>query len=90
MPHFDQSNVCNLLLKMLPPEAFQLLRPHMERVDLPLKHSLVEAGVATTNLCFIERGLGSVVATTSDGEAIECGHIGFERLGRHPCVAGNR
>ncbi|MCE6076807.1 Crp/Fnr family transcriptional regulator [Agrobacterium vitis] len=91
MPDFDQSRIRNLLLGMMPPEAFLLLRPHMEAVDLPLKHLLVESNTVSRNVYFIEHGLASVVATTSDDEAIECGHIGFEGMaGAHVVLKTDR
>jgi hypothetical protein len=45
-------------------------------VDLSLRHSLVGSDVPTTHLCFLESGLASMVAISSDDEAIETGHIG--------------
>jgi len=80
LPNFDQHRIRNLLLRVMPPEAFLLLRPHMEAVDLPLKHHLVESNRANASVYFIEHGLASIVATTLDDESIECGHIGFEGM----------
>jgi CRP-like cAMP-binding protein len=50
----------------------------MERVDLPIRHVLVEADQQISYLYFLESGLGSVVASSSDNENIEVGHIGWE------------
>jgi CRP-like cAMP-binding protein len=91
MPDFDQRKVRNLLLQVMPSEAFSLLLPHMMAVDLPVKHTLVEANIATESVCFIEKGLSSVVASTSDNEEIECGHIGFEGMtGTHVLLNTDR
>jgi CRP-like cAMP-binding protein len=57
-----------------------MLQPTMERVDLPLKSVQVAADKKTNYVIFVESGLGSVVATTSDDEAIEIGHVGFEGM----------
>jgi CRP-like cAMP-binding protein len=63
----------------------------MQQNDLPLKHELVQANIPTETVCFIERGLASVVATSSDGEAIECGHIGPEGMtGAHVVLKTDR
>jgi CRP-like cAMP-binding protein len=80
----DQASVHNRLLKVLPPEAYALFAPHLERVELPVKHVLVEAGEPTPHVCFIESGLASMVATTTEDEAVEIGHIGREGMtGEH-------
>jgi CRP-like cAMP-binding protein len=80
MSDFSQSTVSNLLLRALPPEAFDLLKPAMQRIDLPLKFELVTPDVPNDQVVFLERGLGSLVATSSDNEIVEVGHIGYEGL----------
>jgi CRP-like cAMP-binding protein len=77
---FSQSNVSNLLLRALPSEAFDLLSPVMQRVDLPLKYELVTPGEPSERVYFLEGGLGSIVATSSDDEIVEIGHIGYEGM----------
>lgn len=74
----SQSSVTNRLLKRLSEEAFGRIQSKLELRDLPVRHMLVEPGVATEGLCFIEDGLASVVSSNNDGEAIEVGHIGRE------------
>jgi CRP-like cAMP-binding protein len=80
MPHPSQSEVSNRLLKAMPSQAFEALRPHMELVDLALKQSLVEPNIPIGSVCFLESGLGSVVAQSSDGETVEVGHVGREGM----------
>ena len=80
MPSPNQADVLNTLLKALPNDVFGRLSPCMRFVDLPLRHSLVDADKPTTEVCFIERGLGSIVASSSDDEFIEVGHIGREGM----------
>ncbi len=75
-----QSEVKNRLLKTLPPTAFMVLSRKMERVDLALKEVLVEANQPTSHVCFIESGLASVVAESSDDEIVEVGHVGHEGM----------
>ncbi|SES47131.1 Crp/Fnr family transcriptional regulator [Rhizobium sp. NFR03] len=74
----SQSSVTNRLLKRMSEEAFGRIRSKLELRDLPIKHKIVEPGVRTEGLCFIENGLASIVSSNDDGEAIEVGHIGFE------------
>jgi CRP-like cAMP-binding protein len=91
MSPFDQANVQNLLLTAMPTEAFRLMQPHMEALELPIKFDLVESNVPTAKVCFLERGLASVVATTTDGHAIECGHVGAEGMtGAHVLLRVDR
>jgi CRP-like cAMP-binding protein len=91
MPDFDQAQVRNLLLRRLPSEAFRLLKPDMAYADLPLKHELVSPGVPNNHVCFVESGLASMLATTSDGEATEVGHIGPEGMaGAHVVLKTDR
>jgi CRP-like cAMP-binding protein len=91
MAQFDQSGVRNLLLKALPSQAFDFLQPSMEAIDLPIKFDVVLSDVPTTHVYFIESGLASVVATSSDDEAIEVGHIGPEGMaGTHVLLRTDR
>ncbi|MFN7024425.1 MAG: Crp/Fnr family transcriptional regulator [Pseudorhizobium sp.] len=75
-----QENTSNLLLRALAPEAYALLQPSMQRVELPLRFDLVLPDVATGFVYFLERGLGSLVAINSDDESVEVGHIGYEGM----------
>ncbi|KEQ07423.1 Crp/Fnr family transcriptional regulator [Pseudorhizobium pelagicum] len=75
-----QENTANLLLRALPSEAYALLQPSMQRVELPVKFDLLTAGAATDFVYFLERGLGSLVATNLDNKSVEVGHIGFEGM----------
>jgi CRP-like cAMP-binding protein len=80
MSDFLQSTVTNLLLRALPAEAFEILVPAMQQVKLPLKFELVTPAVSNEFVYFLESGLGSVVATSSDDEIVEVGHIGYEGM----------
>jgi CRP-like cAMP-binding protein len=86
MAIFDQSTVGNRLLRALPEPAFAALRPHLTALDLPLRYVLTEANEPNEFVYFIESGLGSVVATSSDDERIEVGHVGREGLGGYHVV----
>jgi CRP-like cAMP-binding protein len=78
MSAIDQSGTHNTLLKTVSPQVFARFARDMERVELPLRYVLVEDNVAPEHIYFLESGLASVVATSSDDEAIEVGHIGRE------------
>jgi CRP-like cAMP-binding protein len=86
MAVFDQSTVGNRLLMALPEPTFAALRPHLTALDLPLRYVLTEANEPNEFVYFIESGLGSVVATSSDDERIEVGHVGREGLGGYHVV----
>jgi CRP-like cAMP-binding protein len=78
VPSIEQKQLNNWLLRALPESVFNELKPSLTSVELPLKHVLVETDLPTCNMCFIESGLASVVATSADNENIEVGHIGRE------------
>ena len=80
MPTTEQTRVENRLLRALDDQAFEILQPGMERVDLPVRTVLVESNQPTDYVWFMESGLASIVATTTDDESIEVGHIGYEGL----------
>jgi len=86
MAAIDQSTVGNRLLRALPEQAFAALRPHLTALDLPLRYVLTEANEPNEFVYFVESGLGSVVATSSDDERIEVGHVGREGLGGYHVV----
>lgn len=75
-----QEIIRNRLLKALPPDVFATFLPHMRFMDLPARHVLVQADEPTTEVCFIESGLASVVAATIEDESIEVGHVGHEGM----------
>ncbi|MGV1754698.1 Crp/Fnr family transcriptional regulator [Agrobacterium sp. CG674] len=86
-----QDKVRNLLLRAASPAAFALLAPHMRHIELPLNFALVEQDQSTDKICFLEKGLASVVAITTDDEMVEVGHIGFEgATGLHTVLNADR
>jgi CRP-like cAMP-binding protein len=91
MPAYNQSQIKNGLLKALSEERFREFTEHLESVDLPIKHVLVEVDEPTEHVCFIESGLASVVTTSQDDETIEIGHIGREGIaGCHLALMSER
>ena len=71
----------NRLLATLSADQSEQLTPALERVELPVRTSLVEPGVETPFVYFLETGLASVVASNRGGDQqIEVGHIGYEGM----------
>ena len=87
MAHPQQASVHNRLLAALTPDAFWLLRPHLEPVPLELRQWLIEAGEPIQHVTFPEHGIVSVLADTSQGR-IEVGLIGPEGMAGLPVVLG--
>lgn len=83
MADIDQRTVKNGLLKAMSAQSFVAFAPHLQEVDLPIKHVLVEQDQAVDHVCFLASGLASMVATSAD-ETVEVGHIGREGMaGEH-------
>jgi len=71
----------NRLLASLAPAGRDRLMALGERVDLPVRLTLVEPNAPTSHVYFPEQGLGSVVASSrNEAERIEVGHLGFEGM----------
>jgi CRP-like cAMP-binding protein len=84
----NQSEVKNRLLRLLPKDAFDFLSPYLEPVDLPVEEFLVRSREPIEHVCFIESGLASMVAESTDDKSIEILHIGFEGVAGYPVVLG--
>src|SRR3954463_6683468 len=80
-----QASVRNRLLAALSPADFSLLEPQLEPVPLPVRTCLAEPNRPIEHVYFLEQGIASVVASTSQGRRIEVGIIGREGL-TAPCV----
>ncbi|MBY5571656.1 Crp/Fnr family transcriptional regulator [Rhizobium leguminosarum] len=83
-----QRQVNNRLLRRFPEDAFGLLAPLLELVDLPVKHSLEMPRKPIEHVCFIESGLASMVAESAEGKSAEIRHIGREGIAGYPVVLG--
>lgn len=66
-----------------------LLKPFMQRCDLPLRMMLVTPNVPIEAVYFIEQGIGSVVARSAGGQEAEIGLIGFEGMTGSALVMGD-
>jgi CRP-like cAMP-binding protein len=82
----SQSTVHNRLLRAMSAEDFARLTPHFEPVTLSLKQVLVEPNQPIEHVHFMEGGLASVVAISTDNERLEVGHIGREGMTGEPVI----
>ncbi len=80
----------NRLLALLAPSDYELLRPHLEPVQLPYRKSLYEANKPIRFLYFLETGVGSLVSTMRNGAASEVGTIGNEGVVGLPVLFGDK
>jgi CRP-like cAMP-binding protein len=76
----------NRLIAALPRSDFDRLAPYLEQVDLPKKKVLYDAGEVVRHAYFVQSGMVSLFATTSEGEAIEVGAVGYEGMVGIPTV----
>jgi CRP-like cAMP-binding protein len=68
----------NTILQNLTGSDFQLIEPHLEACDLPVREQLERQGRKVKSIYFLEKGIASVVA---DGERpLEIGVIGREGM----------
>ena len=79
----------NRLLAMLPREEYELLRAHLEPIDLGYRHSLYQASKPIGHVHFLETGVGSLVSTMKNGDASEVGTIGNEGFVGLPVIFGD-
>ncbi|MBY3159004.1 Crp/Fnr family transcriptional regulator, partial [Rhizobium laguerreae] len=88
MTELLQRQVRNRLLRRFPEDAFELLAPLLQPVDLRVNHPLVLPHKPIEHVCFLESGLASMVAESADGKSVEIRHIGREGIAGYPVVLG--
>jgi CRP-like cAMP-binding protein len=72
--------VNNVILLSLPDEEYNLLRPHLEPAELPQYDVLHEPGEKIDFGYFLNEGMTSLVALSSDGRSVEVGIVGREGM----------
>jgi CRP-like cAMP-binding protein len=72
--------VNNVILLSLPDEEYNLLRPHLEPVELPQYHVLHEPAEKINFAYFLNQGMTSLVALSPDGRSVEVGIVGREGM----------
>jgi CRP-like cAMP-binding protein len=80
--------VSNLILLSLPEQEYNLLRPSLERVELPQYEILHEPGEKIEYTYFLNAGLASIVALSRDGRSVEVGITGIEGMVGMPLAVG--
>ena len=78
----------NQLLRALPPEDFEQLTPHLEKLDLPLGKTLSRSNEPIEYLYFPDDAMISVVAMTAEGQSVEVGVAGFEGVAGFDVLLG--
>jgi CRP-like cAMP-binding protein len=78
----------NRLLRALPAEEFERLRPHLETVTLEIKDYLYERDGTIEYVYFPIDCVTSVMATMEDGRMVEVGTIGKEGMDGLPVFLG--
>lgn len=84
----DTPHVRNRVLAALPPEELDLLRPHLEPVELRLRQVLMEPNRPLEHVYFVEEGVVSIVGLMGDGSAIETATVGNEGMVGLPVFLG--
>ena len=80
--------VKNVVLLSIPSREFNLIRPHLEPVELPSQLILDEPGENIEFAYFLNDGLASLVVLTSDGRSVEVAIVGKEGLVGTPLAVG--
>ena len=70
----------NHLLAALPPADFELLRPHLQTINLAQEAVLLTAGDRLTHAIFPHSGVISLVVSLAAGETVEVGMVGRDSV----------
>ncbi|MBI1692052.1 Crp/Fnr family transcriptional regulator [Methylorubrum sp. DB1722] len=87
MPPLQQTTICNRLLRALAKDDFSRLAPALEPVPLGMREVVIAANEPITHAVFIEDGLCSLIADTSEGR-VEIGMVGHDGLVGVPLLLG--
>jgi len=74
------SSIPNRFLAALPADVLERLRPHLHRIDLPLRHILFEMDEPVGQIVFPDAGMTSLMIRLEDGAQLEIGVVGREGL----------
>jgi len=78
----------NRLLAALSAEEQRTLLPHLERMDLPIKHPFYEPNQPIAHVYFLIGGVGSLLMLGQQGEAVEVSTVGNEGMIGLPVFLG--
>lgn len=80
--------ISNVILLSLPDKEYDLLRPHLEPLDLPQHKILHDSGEKIEYTYFLNHGMASLVALSRDGRSVEVGIVGKEGMVGMSLIAG--
>jgi CRP-like cAMP-binding protein len=80
----------NRLLGALRPELRERIAPHLELVSFRARDVLAPADEPVAFVLFIESGVCSLVASTREGQAVECAAVGTEGFVGTPAVVAGQ
>ena len=78
----------NVILSRLSPADLELLLPHLEPVELPVRRPLEKRGQRARTVYFIDSGIASVVAKASNDRNAEVCIVGREGMTRVDLILG--
>jgi CRP-like cAMP-binding protein len=76
----------NRLLKAIGADDFDLLRPHLAPISLPLRHVVEEPNRPIDNVVFVECGMCSIVTQIDSERQLEVGIFGHEGMSGIPVI----
>ena len=82
--------VSNKILLGIPDNEYDLLRPHLQFLDMPHHLSLHEPRAKIEYAYFPNRGMVSLVIVTQEGRSVEVGVLGREGFAGAPSAVGLR
>jgi CRP-like cAMP-binding protein len=78
----------NRILAALPADELERINPFLERVDLQLKHVLIDPNRPIEHVYFVEEGIVSILGVMEDGTAVETATVGNEGMVGVPVFLG--
>jgi len=78
MSSMPQSSMTNKLLQILPARDYVQIVQDLEFIELDRATVLVHAGEPIDHIYFLTSGIGSIIATTPDGNRVEAGIFGAD------------
>jgi CRP-like cAMP-binding protein len=80
MAEVRQNTVRNNLLRLMPPDVFEQIRPHLEHVELPRGFEMSAPHQKPAHAYFPEVGIASIVAESAEGQKAEIGIFGRDGM----------
>jgi len=80
--------VRNVILLAVPDDEYELIRPHLELLELPRHFVMHEQGEKLDFAYFPNEGMVSLVILVKDGKSVEVGLVGKEGMIGTPLVVG--